>query len=165
MKQGIIAAVVIVVLAIGGFVLMSQSNDTNDNADPNSSSSVTPTRTSNTNDDEDDAMTTPTATATPEQSGGTGTDDTASALITYGSGGFSQSTVTVKSGSKITITNNATKDAEPASDPHPQHTDNPELNFGDIEPGGSKTVTVTKTGTWGLHDHNDASKKMTIIVQ
>jgi plastocyanin len=106
-----------------------------------------------------------TTSSTPEQTGGTGTSDSQSATIAYTSRGFSPATVTVKSGSKVTVTNNSSDSIQPASGPHPVHTDNPEINFGEIAAGSSKTITVANPGTWELHNHDDAAKTMTIIVQ
>jgi plastocyanin len=87
------------------------------------------------------------------------------ATITFNGSGFSPSTVTVASGAKITVVNSSTQTIDFASNPHPLHTDNPELNIGTIAPGGSKTFTVTRVGTWGYHDHLNAIYGGTIIVQ
>jgi plastocyanin len=89
----------------------------------------------------------------------------ATVSITYDSSGFTPAEVSVKSGDNITVVNKSEEEAEPSSDPHPAHTINPEINFGDIEPGGSKTVTVTTTGTWGYHNHYKAEHRGTITVQ
>jgi hypothetical protein len=51
------------------------------------------------------------------------------------------------------------------SDPHPTHTDNPQLNQGDIAFGASKTFTLTTKGTWGFHNHHDATQHGTITVK
>lgn len=85
--------------------------------------------------------------------------------ITYGSGGFSPSTSTVKSGQKVKIINQTDEVMEFASDPHPAHTINPELNTGDIAPNGNAVITVTKKGEWGYHNHYDPTKRGTLTVQ
>lgn len=164
MKQALIAVLVIAVLAVGGFALARNSSNSN-NESNNSSVTAVPTR--NNSSSRDSATATPTVNGDedPEQTGGTGSGETSTASLTYGDNGFSQSTVTVKSGSKITITNSSDKVIQPSSGPHPEHTDNSELNFGDIEPGQSKSVTVSQTGRWSLHDHDDPTKKTSIIVQ
>ena len=83
--------------------------------------------------------------------------------------GFEPAIVTVKSGNSITWTNNTGGKVQIASDPHPTHTANPELTGGefviDLEAGGSKTVTVTKTGTWGYHDHLKPSVRGKVTVE
>lgn len=85
--------------------------------------------------------------------------------ITYSNSGFSPNTVTVKTGGKVTIKNDSSKSVQFDSDPHPAHTDNEELNAEVIKAGQSETFTVTKAGTFGYHNHLNASETGTIIVQ
>lgn len=89
--------------------------------------------------------------------------------ITLGDGGFSPATSTVKSGGKITWTNNSQETVQIASDPHPAHTANPELTNGrsvlNLAPGATETVTVTKNGTWGFHYHLNPSVKGSVTVK
>lgn len=89
----------------------------------------------------------------------------ASVTITYSDSGFSPSEVTVRSGGTVKIVNETDGDVEPSSDDHPVHTDNSEINFGEIPAGESKTVTVDAKGTWGYHNHLSASETGTIIVE
>jgi plastocyanin len=89
----------------------------------------------------------------------------ATTTITFNGDSFEPATVTVKSGSTIKVVNNSLDVIEFASDPHPTHTINPELNTSDIEPSGSATITVTKTGSWGYHNHYDPSKRGTVTVE
>ncbi len=91
--------------------------------------------------------------------------DSSGAVITYTDNGFSPSTSTVSSGTTITIKNDSTKSLQFASSDHPTHTKNPELNGATIEPGQTQTITVTKKGTNGYHNHLNASDTGTIIVQ
>lgn len=88
--------------------------------------------------------------------------------ITVGDGGFSPTTSAVKSGGKITWTNSSKNDVSVASDPHPTHTANPELTNGqsvlNLAPGATATVTVTKNGTWGFHNHLNPSVKGSVTV-
>ena len=89
-----------------------------------------------------------------------------SATITYDGSNFSPSSVTVKSGASLTIKNNSSSaELDFDSDPHPVHTDNPELNAGDIEVGQSKTITVKNKGEWGYHNHHNPSQGGTIIIE
>ncbi len=89
--------------------------------------------------------------------------------ITFTDSGFSPSTVTVKSGGKITWTNNSQSAIQVASNPHPTHTDNSELTNGGytlaVAAGASVTVTVTKTGSWGYHNHLAPSVGGTVVVK
>jgi plastocyanin len=89
---------------------------------------------------------------------------TTSATITYKSG-FSPAMTTVKSGQTITFKNESTEEIEVNSDPHPTHTDDTDLNVGAIAPGQSKTVTVTKVGAFGFHNHLDPTEKGNITIQ
>jgi cytoskeletal protein RodZ len=49
------------------------------------------------------------------------------ATITYTSSGFSPTSVTLSSGGTLTIINSSTNSLDFASDPHPQHTINPQF--------------------------------------
>lgn len=85
--------------------------------------------------------------------------------LTYDANGFSPSSATVKAGGTVKIVNNSRSEIEFASNPHPTHTDNPELNTSDIEPGKDATITVNKKGTWGFHNHYDHTKGGTLTVE
>jgi plastocyanin len=85
--------------------------------------------------------------------------------VDFTSSGFSPRTITVASGTTITFKNSTSEEVQPSSNPHPQHTLNPELNVGIVQPGGSKTVTATQKGSWGMHDHLDPSMTLTVVVQ
>lgn len=52
-----------------------------------------------------------------------------------------------------------------ASDPHPQHTDDPEMNIGAISAGQSGSFFANKKGTWGFHDHLNPSMTGKITIQ
>lgn len=89
--------------------------------------------------------------------------------VTISDKGMTPATATVKSGGKVTWTNNSSKSVQIASDPHPTHTGNQEVSGGqfvlDIAPGSSATVTLTKKGIWGVHDHLNTSVKMKVAVE
>jgi plastocyanin len=110
--------------------------------------------TNNNNKDSDNAKT-----------GTSSENKTAAITITYDSNGFSPSTVTVQSGDSIKVINKSDGEIRPSSDPHPTHTDNPELNLSDIQKGQSATFTVTSKGSWGYHNHYSPDKKGTIVVE
>jgi plastocyanin len=90
---------------------------------------------------------------------------TATATITYSENGFDPKTVTVKMGETVAIKNDSSDTLQFDSDPHPQHTDNTELNVGVVNPGQAKTVTLNKTGTFGYHNHLNPTDKGSITVQ
>ena len=136
-KRITLAVVVVVVIAGGAiwYKVASSSNDT--------SADTTPaTDTQQTSDDNAAIATT----------------------ITYNGSGFSLSKSTVASGSTVKIVNDSNSALDFDSDPHPTHTDNPELNQGDITPGTSKAFTVTTKGSWGFHNHNDPTQHGNITV-
>lgn len=98
-------------------------------------------------------------TSTSSEGSASTSDTTAAALtITYDGSNFSLSSDSIKVGETVKVTNNSTSELDFDSDPHPVHTDNTELNVGNVAPGESKTFTVHKTGTWGFHNHLDASQ-------
>jgi plastocyanin len=78
--------------------------------------------------------------------------------------------LTVTPGTRVTIINNDTRAHEMASDPHPDHTDCPELNqVGRLEPGQQRdSGNLNTRRRCGFHDHineNNAALKGTITIQ
>jgi len=105
---------------------------------------------------------TPTPTPTPSPGGGT--------TITITASGVSPRALTVPAGSRVTFVNSGTRTHDMASNPHPEHTDCPELNqVGFLTPGQSRTTGNLNTPrTCGYHDHNrdsDASLQGSITIQ
>jgi plastocyanin len=145
-KKATIAIViaVIVILGILGLVLMNGSDDTT------TPTTTTPTTTNDTNTD---------------TSSGTGTTTSSAATISYTDNGFNPDSLTVKSGTVVTVKNDSSQDLQFSSDPHPVHTENPELNEEVISSGQRSTFTVTKTGTFGYHNHLDENDTGTLVVQ
>lgn len=99
---------------------------------------------------------------TPTPSGGT--------TITITSSGASPRELTVLPGSRVTFVNNDSRAHTMNSDPHPDHTDCPELNqVGFIQPGQSRqTGNLVETRTCGFHDHDrdsDRSLQGQIIIR
>ncbi|HEY8108535.1 MAG TPA: hypothetical protein VIF43_00790 [Patescibacteria group bacterium] len=97
----------------------------------------------------------PTGSASPE----------ASDIVTVrvGADGFEPDRITVKSGEEIVFV--ASSEFEVASEPHPVHTSNSELNMPPLQAGQTARATVTKKGTFGIHNHNDSSQKATVVVE
>jgi plastocyanin len=154
MNKGVIIGIVVVVLVVAGgvFALTKKSDDKTD-------TSTTPTTANNSTESQ---STTPSDNATSNASD---SDQNSSTTITYSDSGFSPATLTVKAGTTVTVKNDSSSSLQFSSDPHPVHTDNPELNMGVLAPGKSDTFTVTKTGTWGYHNHLNPSDTGTIVVQ
>jgi plastocyanin len=104
----------------------------------------------------------PTPTPTPTPSTG--------ATITITSSGASPRSVTVSTGSRVTFVNNDSGAHDMSSDPHPSHTNCPEINqVGFLTAGQSRqTGNLNTPRTCGFHDHNrptDASLLGTIVIQ
>ncbi len=134
----IIALAVVAAVAAGAILLTGDKDKTANNGSNNTNNS------NNSSDDE---------------------NIPAAATITYTDAGFSPASTTVKSGEAIRIVNQSSGVVGPSSDPHPTHNINTEINFPDIDPGESATVTVTEKGTWGLHNHLKDDHRATIIVE
>jgi plastocyanin len=105
---------------------------------------------------------TPTPTPTPAPEGGT--------TITITPAGVSPATITVALGSQVTFVNNDIQNHDMLSDPHPEHTDCPELNsVGFMTPGQSRQSGNLNTArTCGYHDHElfgDPKWQGKIIIQ
>jgi hypothetical protein len=68
--------------------------------------------------------------------------------------GVTASGTTLASGGTITWVNSDNRVHDMSSDPHPQHTDCPGLNAGDLNPGQQRTVgPITTVRSCGYHDH------------
>jgi plastocyanin len=100
--------------------------------------------------------TTPTAPTTPPPSGSLPTAVT----ITIGTDGqVTPASVTIAAGGRVTMINNHNQPHDMSSDPHPEHTECPEINqIGFLSPGQSRTSGNLNTRrACGFHDHNQPS--------
>jgi plastocyanin len=93
-----------------------------------------------------------------------------STTITITSAGVSPKQIQVAVGGRVTFVNNDTAFHEMASDPHPIHTDCPEINqVGALGPGTSRqTAAFTRARTCGFHDHgqeNNTSLQGQIVIR
>ncbi len=104
---------------------------------------------------------------TSNQSGNTSQNEEApaDATIAYTDNGFEPAVTTISAGQTVKFINNSTKQLQVASDEHPAHTDNSELNVGIIAKSDSRTVTLKKAGNWGVHNHLNAADTTSITVQ
>ena len=91
-------------------------------------------------------------TPTPPPSG----PPTATTTITITASGVSPQNITVSPGSRVTFVNNDSRTHEMNSDPHPVHSDCPEINaVSFLAVGQSKQTDPLNTPrTCGFHDHN-----------
>ena len=77
--------------------------------------------------------------------------------VTITSSGVNPTTITISQGARVLFVNNDTKSHLVASDPHPEHTDCPEINqVGLLQPGQSReTGNMNTIRSCGFHDHDD----------
>ena len=96
---------------------------------------------------------------TPTNPGGGGGGGGTTTTITIGSDGrVTPADITVAVGSRVTFTNNHNQPHDMSSDPHPEHTQCPEITVGNLTPGQSRqTQNLTVARTCGFHDHNQPS--------
>lgn len=99
-----------------------------------------------------------------------GTPAPATTTITIAGGTLSPAGVTIAQGGRVTVINNDSRTHEPSSDPHPNHTDCPEINqIGTLAPGQTgMTAVMNGARRCGLHDHlnpTDAALRGSITVQ
>ena|SRR5712691_2919872 len=96
------------------------------------------------------------------------TTPTATNTITITASGVSPKDIVVSAGAQVTIVNNDNRNHQIASDPHPEHTDCPELDVF-VVPGQSRqSNNLVTRRVCGFHDHGDFSNKSlqgTITVQ
>jgi len=94
---------------------------------------------------------------TPTNPGGGG--GPIAATITIGADGrVNPASVTVPLGSRVTFTNSHNQAHDMSSDPHPEHTQCPDITVGNLQPGQSRqTQNLTVARTCGFHDHANPS--------
>ena len=153
MRRSTIAAIAIIAIIVAVVALYFGTRKTADTtASPSPSSSVSAASPASSA-----SAAAPVASSQAEATG----DGT----ITYTGSGFSPTTVTVKAGHKLIVKNATGEQIQVDSNPHPVHTDDPELNIGMIAPGATGTATLTKTGTFGIHNHLDPSDTAKVTIQ
>lgn len=86
--------------------------------------------------------------------------------VVYNTQGFSPESITVKKGETVVFENKTGKRASVASNDHPTHLLYPEFDQYKTDARGKDEFRFTfeKVGTWGYHDHLNASVRGTVIV-
>ena len=150
MTKWLMVGVVIVIFLVGGYFLLGQNKSTAPATSPiptESQPSLAPTAS--------------TQTATPSEAMKATNENT----ITLTAGAFSPATLTVKAGTKVTWVNKSGSTATVNSDPHPTHTNYSPLNLGRFSNGENLSLVFDKPGTYGYHNHLDATERGTVIVK
>lgn len=89
-----------------------------------------------------------------------------SARVTYTQAGFSPLVLRVRRGDAVLFRNEDTVGLWIASNPHPSHTALPTFNsMRALNAGEIYSYTFTQVGSWGYHNHLDATQEGTIIVE
>ncbi len=150
MRALIITVVVVAILAIGAFLLVNNKNKSTSSSSTTSSSDNSSTSGSSDN-----------------SSSSTPASDTVT--ITYTDSGFSPSSAKVKNGGQIIWVNKSGSQVQIGVNPHPTHTGDRMITNGqftlDLDDGQQTTVNVTKTGTFGYHNHLLPNDTGTITVE
>jgi plastocyanin len=146
MKKPVVIIIAAIIIVLGGAGLYVSAHKT---TKPATANTGTTENTSGNN--------TPTASTTDTT--------TAASTITYSNNGFSPDTITVKSGTSVTVKNTSSQAMQFDSDPHPAHTNDTDLNVGLVAAGKTTTFVADKTGSFGFHNHLNPSDTGKIIVQ
>ena len=98
------------------------------------------------------SSTSPTPMTTPPPSSTTAT-------ITIANNAVSPQSVTITRGGRVTFVNNDSREHDIESNPHPAHTDCPEINQVDTLVAGQsrQTGAFSTARTCGFHDHQQAA--------
>lgn len=144
MNKNILLILVIVVLAVGGFVLVQSQSKTEA---PTKTTSTTPSAMEKSPSKETEVM--------------SQKEDT----VTLSDTGFDPKTITVKKGDKVVWLNKSGDSATVDSDNHPTHLLYPPLNMGTFKDGDKHELVFDKAGTYTYHDHFHPSKKGTVVVE
>jgi plastocyanin len=95
--------------------------------------------------------------------GGSGTSpspppaDNPNQMVISSAGVLTPSEITIAAGSRVLFINNHSRSHQMASDPHPEHSDCPEMDpVGLLAPGQRReTGNFVAPRTCGIHDHED----------
>jgi plastocyanin len=91
----------------------------------------------------------------PSGGGSGGGGGTVTGTFTITAAGVSPKTMTVALGTRVSFVNNDSRPHDMNSNPHPEHTDCPEINVGFISAGATGTTqNLTRARVCGFHDHN-----------
>lgn len=92
----------------------------------------------------------------PGGGGGGGGTPVTTNTITLTANGVDNNSIAVAVGTRVMFVNNDSRTHEMSSNPHPVHTDCPELNIGSLAAGSSRESQVLNTArTCGFHDHQN----------
>ena len=88
-----------------------------------------------------------------------------SATITYDGDSFEPETVTVSAGGTLKIINQSQGNIVVVPNQATAQAATNQMVVGNVDPGVSKTITLTTTGTWGFFNQKHPSEQATVVVQ
>lgn len=149
----IIVGLILTLVVIGGVVVAVSGSQ--DEEDPKVDSA---------NRTEENTVTAPSEECVNE------TGKAAATLVYDASENFVPVCIKISSGTTLTYRNDSDFALDIGADPHPSHTGNREVSKKEfelpVEPnGGTANTVMNKTGTFGLHNHENASATATVIVE
>jgi plastocyanin len=101
-----------------------------------------------------------------ESSQTTQSPPTESAKVSITKSGFTPQVLRIRANTQVTWTNSDKKPHHIASDPHPTHSNHPDMNDQEaLNKGDSYAYTFEKAGTYTYHDHVNPKLTGTIIVE
>lgn len=112
--------------------------------------------------------TSPSGGGSGSSGGGGGTSGggvSSTATITIGAdGAVTPANVTITQGGRVTFVNNHNRPHDMSSDPHPEHTQCPEINqVGFLQAGQTRTTgNLNTVRRCGFHDHNEPTNNSLI---
>lgn len=86
-------------------------------------------------------------------------------VVSLTSEGFSPQTITISAGEEVIWVNESGDQATVDSSVHPTHRDHPFLNLGVFEVGEQHSLVFDEPGEYKYHDHLNASRFGTVVVE
>ncbi len=87
------------------------------------------------------------------------------ATVTYDGDSFEPQTTTVSAGGTLKIINQSQENIVVAPSHETAQAANAEINPGNIDPGVSKTITLTIRGEWGFYNQKHPSERAAVVVK
>ena len=172
MKKGIIIAIVVIAGGAGIYLVLSKNQAQAPVSDiTNQTSSQTQNQTTPPAQEQTQNQATSSTSSSGQNKTATTTSPTPSqgvfsngeeqnapdvqvVKIDYDGSKFTPSAVNIKVNDWVFFKNNSSSNFQPASNPHPTHTDYPEFDARPgVTAGGTYKFQFTKAGSWGFHDH------------
>lgn len=162
MNRNLLIGLIVVVVVIGGLVMVQSAGNQTENstADIQEAPESTDAMMENESMEGDDAMV---------QDDAMESDDAMMAdsenVVTLTSEGFSPQTITISVGEEVVWVNESGDQATVDSSVHPTHRDYTPLNLGVFEVGEQHNLVFDEPGTYKYHDHLNASRFGTVVVE